>query len=288
MVLRAVDDWEATIERNDAGIQIGADSFALPGGKTCLLLVHGFNDSPRTFERMADLLHQKGLSVYAVRLPGFGVTVQRMNDCQCEQWVETVLDRAERLRKEYDRVVVVGHSLGGAVAIGSLLKKPELFDGVVLLAPAIEVSDLRSPVFPTRFWRRVGDLLLRFSSVYQSPYDRNDCRDPKYRNPAYKCPFATRNIVQQTFRLMDQNLDKAGEITLPVLMVLSRDDQIVDWVAAERYFVQLGSAEKQLVFYDSSGHALTVDYDWKQITDNIFEFSGAPGSGQSERDDDAQ
>lgn len=279
IVDRAVATWELTIQRDADGVQTSARSYSLPEGETVLLLIHGFNDTPQTFELMAPVLHQQGFAIRAVRLPGFGVTVEQMHDCTCEQWVETVLTEARELRREYSKVLIVGHSLGGAVTIGALIKAPDLFDGAVLLAPVLDVANHRSPVLPTRFWRRLGDFLLRFSTVYQSPYDRNDCRDPDYRNPKYKSSFSTRNIVQQTFRLMDQNQPAAERIALPVLMILSRDDQVTDWVAAEQYFERLGSNVKQLRFYDNSGHSLTVDYDWKNVTSNIVEFAGSMPTG---------
>ena len=273
MVQNAVRRFESSIDRDEQGVQTGARSYTLAGNDTALLLVHGFNDTPRTFERMAPALHRQGFTVRAIRLPGFGVPVDQMHQCTCEQWVQTLLDNAHELRDQKKQVIVVGHSLGGAVTLGAITRSPELFDAAVLLAPAVDVANNRSPLLPTRVWRRLGDLLLQFSNVYQSPYDRNDCRDPEYRNPEYKYPFSTRNIVQQTFRLMDQNLPAAESIKMPVLMILSRDDRVTDWVAAEKYFGRIGSADKQLKFYDESGHALAVDYDWHNITADILEFA---------------
>ena len=84
---------------------------------------------------------------------------------------------------------------------------------------------------------------------------------------------------------MDQNLPAAESINMPLLMILTRDDQVTDWVAAEKYFGRIGSADKQIKFYDRSGHALTVDYDWQNVTNDIIEFSRARAAA-SERDDE--
>jgi carboxylesterase len=272
MVSRAARRWEATVERDAHGVQLDARPITLAGGDTAILLVHGFNDIPRTFERMAPALHQSGFTVRAVRLQGFGVPAEQMHDCTWEQWVQLVVGELAVLRKNHSRVVLTGHSLGGAVALAAVRETPELVDGLALMAPAIEVSNQRSPLLPTRFWRALGDRLLWFSTIYQSPYDRNDCSDPQYRNPSWKSPFSSRNIVQQTFGLMDHNRHVAAAIYLPVLMFLSRNDQVTDWQAAERYFNRLGSRQKQLRFYDTSGHAMTVDQDWQSITGDLVEF----------------
>ena len=283
IIQRAFQRFDAGIERDAAGVQIDAQAYSLPGSDTALLLVHGFNDTPRTFERLAPGLHAAGFSIRAVRLPGFGVPVEQMHSCTCQDWVQTVLDESRTLRESHSHIVVVGHSLGGAVALGAIIQQPEQFDAAVLLAPAIDVANHRSPLLPTRFWRRLGDLFLYFSKVYLSPYDRNDCRDPQYRNPPYKSPFSTRNIVQQTFRLMDRIQPQAESLQLPLLMVLSREDRVTDWVAAERFYDRLGSRCKKLRFYDTSGHALTVDRDYQTITADIIEFVQSLQSLQSQK-----
>jgi esterase/lipase len=55
---------------------------------------------------------------------------------------------------------------------------------------------------------------------------------------------------------------------------------VTDWVAAERYYERLGSRCKKLRFYDTSGHALTVDRDYQQITADIIEFVQSLTAGQ--------
>ncbi|MDG2014242.1 MAG: alpha/beta fold hydrolase [Pirellulaceae bacterium] len=268
----ALQEFEASIDRAADGVQKGAESFTIPGNDTALLLVHGFNDTPQTFAPMIQPFCDQGYTVTGVRLPGFGVAVDQMHSCSCEDWVQTVEDRVQELTQSGKRVYLVGHSLGGAVCLAVMRRAPEYVAGAALLAPAIDVSNQRSPIFPTRFWRKLGNSLLIFSNVYQSPYDRNDCRDPEHRNPDYKSPFSTRNIVDQTFLLMDDNQSAAESIRTPLFMVLSRNDQVTDWSRAENYFSRLGSVDKELVFYDDSGHALTVDVDREEIAKDIIQF----------------
>lgn len=272
IVSSAFKDFEAGIERTANGVQKGAESFTLPGDDIALLLVHGFNDTPQTFAPMIPAFRDQGYTITGLRLPGFGVAVEQMHTCRCEDWVQAVEDRARELNQSGKRVYVVGHSLGGAVCLAVMRRAPECVAGAALLAPAIDVSNQRSPIFPTRFWRKLGNSLLIFSNVYQSPYDRNDCRDPEYKNPDYKSPFSTRNIVDQSFRLMDENQLAADSIRTPLLMVLSRNDQVTDWSQAEQYFSRLGSVDKELIFYDDSGHALTVDVDRENIANDIIQF----------------
>lgn len=55
-------------------------------------------------------------------------------------------------------------------------------------------------------------------------------------------------------------------------------DKIVDTEAAVRFFEQLGSARKQLVRLDTSGHVIPVDYGWKTVCSDIDTFIQASSS----------
>lgn len=278
LVAGHVAKWEASLQRNPLGIQLGAASRTLPGdSETALVLVHGFNDTPQAFERMAPALQESGLTVRLVRLPGFGVPLPEMRECTRSQWIEAVLRETTALQKDHSRVILAGHSLGAAVVIAAVLRDPAAADGLVLLAPAIDVSSRRSPLMPTRAWHSLADRLLIFSDVLISPFDKNDARDPAVRNPAYKPSFSTRNVIRQTLQLMAENRDQASGIHLPLLMFVSRTDQVVDWVAAERFFEATASPVRELVFLDDSGHALNVDRDWPTVVSEMVQFiNGLP------------
>lgn len=272
IVASHVAKWESSIQRNSNGVQVGAESKTIAGGPVALLLVHGFNDTPMAWQKMGASLVASGFTIRMIRLPGFGVPVDRMNECKWSDWTESVREEATALRQSHEKVFIVGHSLGGAVTIGAILDQPDLGDGVALLAPAVDVSNYRSPLLPTRYWQTIGHWLFLFTTIYESPYDRNDARDPAVRNPAGKPPFSTRNIVQQSIGLMDHNRYRAGEIRMPMLMVLTRDDRVVDWTAAERFYEATGSSFKRICFFDTSGHALTLDHDWPAVTQQIVDF----------------
>ncbi len=267
-----VAQWESKIERDDEGVQVGSQSFSVAGGRTVLLLVHGFNDTPRAFQHMAPALADRGYSIRAVRLPGFGVGVDAMHRCTREQWVERVRREIHQLKRQFDRVLVVAHSLGAAATLGVLITQPDSVNGLVLLAPAIDVSNRRSPLLPTRAWHAVGRFVLYFSRIYESPF-AGDAADPAAQQQDYRTPFTTRNLVNQTLGLMDQIQPHAEKIRIPVLMILTRNDRVVDWKAAESYFERINSPDKRLKFFDSSGHTLTVDRDWEKIVNDIDSFA---------------
>src|SRR5207248_8172184 len=102
-------------------------------GDTTVLLLHGFAESLFTWRSILDPL-ARTYRVVALDLPGFGGSEKPD--------VPYTLDAmTERLSRFLDRwtqgsVVVIGQSMGGALAAALALRRPDRVVAVVLIAPA--------------------------------------------------------------------------------------------------------------------------------------------------------
>lgn len=275
--------WEAGIKRDKNGVRVGCKAFTTGSGETALLLIHGINDSPKLYQQMAPLLAEEGYLVRAMRLPGFAEPVEQYAKSNRQQWIEAVKQEVETLRRAGSKhVCLVAHSLGGAVAIAYLRAYPNAVDRIVLLAPAIEVSNRRSIVLPTRTWHEIGRRTLAFTHVIKTPFTV-DARNPEALKYPWMTPFVPLSVLDETFNLLDENENQAGQIRVPLLMVLSKHDQVVDWSAAKRFYEHAASDEKQLRFMDNAGHTIPIDYGWRELTKEIAEFCGDCDEHESSR-----
>ena len=75
-----------------------------------------------------------GRRVIALDLPGHGGSDKDVGSGDPAHFVAVIADALERLG--LDRAHLVGHSLGGAIAAGLALRRPELVAGLTLIAPA--------------------------------------------------------------------------------------------------------------------------------------------------------
>lgn len=248
-------------------------AYSLGTGKTAILLVHGINDTPFTYRKLAPEL-AKSFSVRVMRMPGFGEPLDICATKTAEDWIAALRKESTLLRQQHDRVFVVAHSLGGAVTIQTILREGdsqhELFDGVVLLAPAIEVSNRRSPLLPTRTWHQISGGLI-FTRMTYNPFG-NDCQDPAEVESPNRVPFTPRSMINETFSLIDANRGQAKKFKLPVLVVLSTLDQVNDSQASERWLDSVSSKEKSIYWNNQSGHALQYDLGWQTVGQEIREF----------------
>src|ERR671929_869167 len=81
-----------------------------------VLLLHGFGDTPQVFTYLAAELHARGYAVYAPLLPGHGRTLRDFAASSAEDWLAPAGKALREMGERYDRVGVVGLSMGGALA----------------------------------------------------------------------------------------------------------------------------------------------------------------------------
>lgn len=264
--------WESTVERTDEGVLVGCEAFSVGDGPTGLLLVHGINASPHHYAKMAPRLAELGFSCRVLRLPGFSEPMPRYAASTADEWVSAVSSELQALREKHERVGVLAHSLGGATTIRTLIESPDSADFAVLLAPGIAVSSNRSPVGTTRFWHEFGMRTLISTRVLQSPFGL-DCHDPQHPDYPGRSPFTPVTVVDELFQLMDANLADVQKYRTPTLMVLTDQDQVIDWQAAKYFFERIPAEPKQLVMLADSGHAMPIDFGWKQICEETVAFA---------------
>jgi len=151
----------------------------------------------------------------------------------------------------------------------------------VLIAPAIEVSNERSPLFSTRFWHEFSKWTLPSSSIAKSPFEL-DVRDETERNRPLRNQFSPRSVIDNAFVLMDENRGRAGEIETPLLMFVSTEDKIIDTPSIEQYYEQWSGEPKKLVKLSDSGHMIPVDVEWETVKDEINDFAIRVATGSKE------
>lgn len=108
------------------------------GAKEAVLLLHGFTGIPRELAKVGDALAAAGYAVYAPRYPGHGTDRADFYSTRAEDWLRAAIDAYLELAAEYERVSVLGHSMGGLIAtiVAASFNAPRL----ILLAPAFKLT----------------------------------------------------------------------------------------------------------------------------------------------------
>jgi pimeloyl-ACP methyl ester carboxylesterase len=255
-----------------------------------VLLIHGAGMSARSWrEQIGGLGHV--LRVVAVDLPGHGDS-----DPTAEATVESYAEVARRVLDALGTgpVVVIGHSLGGAVALVLAARHPKLLKGLVLVSSCAKLP--RTDGAPeTLFWLLPGPIRKVVFLAMTHVFFALDAMAKKI----LFAPGASMEAVQlgieeirtcrpetilkdaAAARAMDlENL--ARGLAAPVLVLCGERDRLTPLALSERLRELIPDARLRLVA--AAGHMLPMEAP-QQVNGAILEFvrscmaAGAPPPG---------
>lgn len=255
--------WCRSVAWTADGFMPSAAPLEAGEGDAAILFVHGFNDVPYVWRRFVDVLSAKGFHCRAMRLPGAG-------EADCHPTLASLREAVDlelrSLRASHGRVVLVGHSLGGALATDAALRAEDkaLPDKLVLLAPLIEVSRARSPILSPYVWYRLLRLILPVlrwvPSVFKEYLKAEDDASFIYRRDR----FNEIGWYESLFSLVD-SLRRADrkKVAVPTTVYVAGADRVVDSNATRRWFGGLSNV--RLVEWTDASHVIPLNRRWQEI-----------------------
>lgn len=237
------------------------------------LLIHGLLDSPFSLKDIGLRLQQQGIFSRAVLLPGHGTKPAGLLDITYQQWLDTVLYGILSFKNRVDELFLIGYSTGAALSLYHMLQNYPLLQkelkiaGLVMLCPAIKI---KAPVNALAIWHK----LINGIKCDNSPwfYKETEVDYAKYRSIAY-------NAVLQVAELTDinHNLGQKKTLDVPILMVLSREDDTISSHKAIQFFSRWQHPHSKLLLYSKNGQSYTdprIITRSAQYPDlNIYQFS---------------
>ncbi|MFO7936847.1 MAG: alpha/beta fold hydrolase [Kiritimatiellia bacterium] len=265
--------WNRNIVRDEQGLMEYAKGFSCGSGSTALIFIHGFADLPKGWERITRrLTNRYDYACHAIRIPRWGETLVSQQGVTMDE-IRNVIDlKISDLSKDHDNIWLVGHSMGGALAIDTIPRNTENINGLAVLAPLIRVSDRRVPFATARFWFYIGKKLLWLNHTLESPFSEKviAADDPDFSYSVDRfIPYSIYDILFEVTR-NNRNINIPSE--LPVFCALSADDAVIDNDTAKAWFNGLKSEKKKLYIDRVAGHTLHIGKNWKEITDELGAF----------------
>lgn len=104
--------------------------------KHAVILLHGFVSTPQVFDSLLQEMEECEIDYYAPLINGFGIKrVQLVFSFSENDWVRQLTELYDVLATQYENISVLGHSMGGALALYLAQARP--VKRLVLLAPAV-------------------------------------------------------------------------------------------------------------------------------------------------------
>jgi carboxylesterase len=241
--------------------------FRIGGGVRGCLLIHGFAGTPPEMRGMGEFLAAHGYDVMGPLLAGHGLTPEAMARTRWRDWVRSVEDAYAALRKDCRDVFVCGQSLGGTLALHLAATHPEI-RGV------IAIGAMGSPRY-FHDWRLKVLWGLKYVRRWHVPSSESDLGDPTGLQRLHSYARRPTVCIESLMQLVAVVQRELPAITAPALIMHGRHDRTVDVANAPFIFEQLGSRDKQLRWWERSGHAVTVDLEREALNAAVLDWLNA-------------
>ncbi|WP_459999509.1 alpha/beta hydrolase [Paradesulfitobacterium aromaticivorans] len=270
------------------------EPFYFPGGATGCLLLHGFTGSPSEMRLLGEFLKEKGWTILGPKLSGHGSTPEELSGTGWEDWLRDAETGILRLREVCDRVIAVGLSMGGLLALN--LASRGLVDGVISMNAPMILQDWRAKfaLLYQPFKKYVDKPPKQLSSLQTGSrassanaddgaaqthlaYSANSelrisgSNSELERFVYERVPVTALTSLNRGIRQTRQGL-KA--ISCPALLMQSVTDetvqpQSVELIASE---IARGYGKPPIIYWKKSGHILTLGPEREQIAAEVARF----------------
>ena len=241
-------------QNNIYPIKPGNEAFILGNSSEIgVLLTHGFEASPHEVRDLAQFLADRNITVYVVRLKGHGTDIKELENTKWNDWYKDYENGYNELSKKTKKVVVAGHSLGGALAL--YLAEQKDTAGVVSLASPIGLNDKRAEYA----W------LIKYFKKYEA---RNITEEEKKYNYGSYSAQGVEQLVE-FIKFYKKDLPK---ITEPVLIIQLSNDTKIDSNSANYIYKNASSKNKKILIINATGHGLFDGAYKNQVYEEVYSF----------------
>ena len=204
-------------------------------GEKTLLFIHGLSSNLEAWNKNIEGLKSQYRCI-AIDLPGYGKSSKNKEHYSLAGYAEMIQDFSEELGLK--NVILVGHSMGGQVAIHTVLKAPDAFEKLILIAPAgietfteKEATVMKVSYTPNMVTNTTDDQILANYKMnfYEFPEDAQAMVDERIKmKSAEDFPRYAKVVVNNIHAMLDEPvIDKLHEIKIPVFVIFGKNDMLI-------------------------------------------------------------
>lgn len=250
-----------------------------------ILLIHGFAANTFSFRNLFEPLSKYG-RVIAIDVPGFGLTERvdknrvKFNPYSIDGQVETIKIFLDK--KGIDKVIILGHSMGGGIATYFSIKYPEyvekliIEDGAIFEGggpPNLIVSFLRTPIGKFLWPALVKPFVNQISKLLDIAYYNKSIINDEFIE-GYKRILNVKNWDKGLYEVTIANnninlINKLSKIETKTLIIWGEFDKVIPVESGIKLNKEIQNSE--LVILKECGHVPHEEKE-EEFLEKIFLF----------------
>ncbi|SRR5690625_3745851 len=232
--------------------------FTFEAGPRAVLLLHGFTGHSADVRMLGRFLEKKGYTSHAPIYRGHGVSPEELLTTHPHQWWEDVQEAYEHLKKlGYEEIAVAGLSLGGVFGLR--------------LAYSVPVKAV-IPMCTPMFFDNETQLTIGFRA-FSKEYKQLEQKDEQtITDEVDDLMNRSTDLFTQIGNLIEEVRGNIDMIYAPTMVVQSRLDQMINTDSAPYIYEHIQAENKELKWYEKSGHVITLDKEKDILHEDIYTF----------------
>ena len=253
--------------------------------KAAIIIVHGYAEHAGRYDALAVTLVAAGYAVYALDHRGHGHSEgARANVEVFREYVSDLTRFIEHVREIHPNPprFLLGHSMGGLVALQMVLEQPEKVDGLVLSGaylsnaarvprPLLALSGPVSRLFPSLPVQSLDTSALSRDPAVVRAYEA----DPLVYHGKVKARLGHEMLQAGAFVMA-----RADSVHLPLLIMHGGADQLAAPNGSRELYERVSSEDKTLKIYDGYYHEIFNDVSKERVVGDVLEWLRAHAQGE--------
>jgi alpha-beta hydrolase superfamily lysophospholipase len=241
-----------------------------------VVIVHGYAEHKGRYRQLVEDLVKAGYACLLLDLRGHGDSGGRRGHVSSfEEYrtdLDSFLDEVRAAPAPPSPLLLLGHSLGGLIALDFVLHRPDVFDALAVSSPYL------APAFPIPFFKRT---LLPPVAGFVPTLAVPTGLDPSWLShdaqvvDAYAADpkvFSTVTLgwFTEIRKAQAEVFEKAPAIVSPILVQIGSADPIADPNRTRALVDRLGSASKRLLVYPDFFHEVFNELKRAQVVSDLL------------------
>jgi lysophospholipase len=269
--------------RTADGLELYGQAWLPAAPRGVIVIVHGLAEHGGRYRETAGFFAAQGWAVYAgdLRAHGRSPDPPRAGRVHVDRFTDYFLDvdaltALARQRHPGLPLVLLGHSMGGLIATRYALRQPDQLSGAIISSPALGTH----PDFkPPRLLRLLVAILSRLAPRARFPSDLDTAaisRDPAVVQAYVDDPLVSDKVSARWYaeilRAMQAAHAEAAALRLPMLLMQSGADRLVDPAAPARWAAAAPAGLVELVDWEGYYHEMFNEPGKDQVRSHALEW----------------
>jgi acylglycerol lipase len=257
--------------------RLAARVWESPDAKADVILLHGIVSHGGWYLASCQYLASQGFGVHFLERRGSGLSSDHPGDVDHWQtWMNDITDYLRQLPAERPRILL-GISWGGILASAFARYHGDEIAALGLICPGVCSRRAASPVqrIGLQVARRIGLSNMRVAIPLKESWLFTD--SPQSQAYIDADPLKLRKITirfaVENQKLLKEATEHPEQINLPILLILSGKDPIVDNDATRRFVKRTAHPDQRILEYPDASHTLEFEPDPSPYFQDLAQWS---------------